>query len=874
MNIPTHAKAVGRCLSAFVFRFANRRFFFTFTALAVWSAKIIHIHDHRTAVHPTYLQEWAYSFVAQDIAVLTLIRLLLDHWLAGPFILRVVVALFNGLFMFYNAAFSLIFVSFYLAAGSEIHLRNVSLPTDPSSRALILSGSLSFVMAFCLNLVASWLFQNICYGIYGYFADVVNWPFAATWRLFSRYVLRRSSYLQIPQIDIEDQVKRRSGEYDDAIDHDAQIRRAIPRFACKAVADMIIYMLFTAIVLLLLYAAFERPIDRSLIFLSWTPALMPFVDLSASSPVLQNLPQMRYVGIQRSWDNRTALGMPPTLDWLPKEQKLAGFEDWYNGKDHYNADADPSKISNLDQDLLAELKDKLQDIPVRHVLLFFLESTRNDVFPLKKESVIWNRMVESFGEKGFPPDAMRRLATLTPTANFITGDYDDGFDHLKADQVKRGGARFTKAHTTATYTLKSLEGTLCGISPLLADFNLDYKHHIYQPCLPHIFNAMNQAGASEGDDSHAYNGSTWQSYFFQASTMEFDKQYEMMTDGIGFPKEHVVNREYLRSDNATHGAVTLPKINAFAFEEDPLEDYIRDAFVSAKEKNERVFLSHITSTSHHAFKLPEKEKYVPVAKGHDMLSHYVNTEGYDDKWIRKVLDLLDEQGVANETLIVFVGDHGLSMPENDIVSPYYNPNVGVDHVPLVVSHPLLPAFDVHDAVHSSQILPTILDILLETGSLNNGSQQVASDLVRNYEGQSLIRTQVNQNETTGQGNWQFTIVNPGRAMITARDARYPDRHLVIPLVDNVEWRFTNLTYDPMDQFAIQGFDFGTFLDSITHYLDERFGMSMNEIDAVEGWVQEGASMARWWAEENSKRWRYGPYAEFKLKQKLPLTPPN
>lgn len=873
MIIPAPAKAVARCLSSAVLRFANRRFFFTFTALAVWSAKIIHIHDHHTAVHPIFLREWGYSFVAQDIAVLTFIRLLLDHWVTGlPFLLRVLITICNGLFMFYNAAFSIIFVSFYLAAGSEIHLRNVSLPTDPSSRALILSGSLSFVMVLCATFVSSWLFQNICYTMYGYFADVVNWPFATTWHLFRRYVLRKRNYSQVPQIDIEEQGKRTSDDFDDIIDFDAEIRRTVPRFACKVVTNMIIYTIVAGIVLMLIYASYERPIDRSLIFLSWTPALMPFVDLSASSPVLQNLPQIRNVGIHRSWDKKSALSIPPNMEWLPEDTKLSGFEDWYDGKDHYNAAADPLRISNLDQNIISELRNKLKDVPVRHVLLFFLESTRNDVFPLKKDSMVYDRLVESYGEDGLPPDAMRRLATLTPTANFITGDYDDGFGHLKSDQVKRGGVRFTKAHTTATYTLKSLEGTLCGIAPLLADFNLDYQHHIYQPCLPHIFNAMNQVSASHGDESHAYNGSHWQSYFYQASTMKFDKQYEMMAS-IGFPDENIINREYLQSDNATHGRVTLPNINAFAFEEDPLEDYIRDAFVSAKEKNERVFLSHITSTSHHAFKMPEKEEYIPVANGLDMLSHYINTEGYDDKWLRKVLNLLDEQGVANETLMVFVGDHGLSMPENGIVSPYYNPNIGVDHVPLVLSHPLLPAFDIHDAVHSSQILPTILDILVETGSLNNGSQQVASDLMRNYEGQSLIRPQINQNETTGQGNWQFTVVNPGRAMITARDARHPERHLVVPLIDNVEWRFTNLTYDPREEYSIQGFEFGSFLDSIGHELDRMHALSIEEIHAVENWVQEGASIARWWVEENSKRWRFGPYAEFKLKEKLPLTPP-
>jgi arylsulfatase A-like enzyme len=384
----------------------------------------------------------------------------------------------------------------------------------------------------------------------------------------------------------------------------------------------------------------------------------------------------------------------------------------------------------------------------------------------------------------------------------------------------------------------------------MADFNLDYRHHVYQPCLAQVFEALNQLGDSEEDDAHPYNASKWQSYYYQAATMLYDKQYELVS-GLGFPQEHIISREYLRSPNATHGPVTLPNINAFAFEEDPLEDYFRDVFVSAKENDERVFLTHLTSTSHHAFKMPEHEQYVPVANGLDMLSHYVNSEGYDDKWLRKVLDLLDEQGVANETLIVFVGDHGLSMPENDVVSPYYNPNVGIDRVPLVFSHPLLPAFDVHNAVHSSQIVPTILDLLVETGSLNKASRQAATDLMRNYEGQSLIRPMQKFNNETGQGNWQFTVVNPGRAVITARDARYPERHLVVPIIDNVEWRLSNLTADPAEHDSVQGFDFISFLDSV----ERKHGTE------VAHWVEEGAFISRWWVEENSKRWRFGAYSD-------------
>ncbi|KAF9772372.1 hypothetical protein IL306_009928, partial [Fusarium sp. DS 682] len=430
-----------------------------------------------------------------------------------------------------------------------------------------------------------------------------------------------------------------------------------------------------------------------------------------------------------------------------------------------------------------------------------------------------------------------KFANLTPTANFITGDYDDGFQRKNTEQPKRGGIHFTNAHTAGTYTLKSLTATICGISPLVADFNLEYSHHFYQPCLPDIFEAMNQA---EKKNANKNQKDKWNSYFFQAAKLDYDYHFDLMA-AMGFPTKNIIGREYLRSSDAKHGAVTLEDINEFAFEEDPLEDYIADVFENAAKENSRVFLSHITSTSHHRFHMPKKEKYTPMAKGLDMMSRYVNTIGYDDRWISKVLNVLDKQGIANETLVIFQGDHGISLPENDIASPYYNPSVGVDHVPLVLSHPQLPSFSVGEAVHSTQILPTILDILLETKSLDKTSRQAAMDLIRNYEGQSLIRPL-----NTASGQWQFTVTNPGRAMLSVRDGRYPERHLVVPVIENVDWKLTDLAKDPREKDPVQAMDFKSFIQGV----EDKYGRELAM------WAEEGAFVSRWFVKENTKRWRF------------------
>ncbi|RGP78849.1 hypothetical protein FLONG3_3048 [Fusarium longipes] len=850
-------------------RLANRRFAFALSTLTLIASKGIHLHNHMSSVAPKRMILFFFSFFTQDIILLLFIRLLLSHWVPSfPGKLRFCVTALASCLIVYNVALGLVSVSFYIVAGSEIRWRNIGFIADPSARAIMMSGFTAFLGVLTLCLCLSGVLQSACYGLFGWGGDIINWPLTFVWRKIGFFASRRKSYDQLPQRESLPQWNDGSetgSSHDDYSDDEYKEKARLPltsprrsstgltaggmsskRSKCMRFLRFLPYPIVTILLTALFTLTFLRPKDPSLIFLSWTTGLLPFVDFASTASFLDDLPSVFGKGVQHKWDDLTALTQPEPLDWLPKGTPIvpidgpAGFRDWYEKKPHYNAKSDPLKISNLEEPVRESLQGKLKDINVRHVIMFFLESTRNDVFPIKKDSLIWNRFADTFPDKKLPQEVQDKLASLTPTANFITGDYDDGFEH--ADKPKRGGIHFTNAHTAGTYTLKSMTATICGMSPLVADFNLEHSHHLYQPCLPQIFTAMNIA---EIKDAKKTKEDKWNSYFFQAATLAYDNQMSLMR-AMGFSANHSIGREYLRSDLAKHGPVTLPNINEFAFEEDPLEDYINDIFDDAARDKSRVFLTHLTSTSHHRFHMPKTEPYTPLAKGLDMMSRYINTIGYDDKWIRKVLDVLDKKGIANETLVIFQGDHGTSLPENDYASPYYNPNIGVDHVPLILSHPQLPPFDVDEAVHSTQILPTILDILLESGSLSENSRKAAADLIGNYEGQSLIRPLNTKNNATGQGQWQFTVTNPGRAMLTVRDARYPNRHLVVPVIENVDWRLTDLTKDPQEHDSVQSLDFTAFI----HNVDEKYGREMAE------WAEEGAFVTRWFVKENSRRWRF------------------
>ncbi|PNY25502.1 Uncharacterized protein TCAP_04557 [Tolypocladium capitatum] len=856
----------GRRLAlAIASRFANRRFLFSTAAVSVVGAKLVHIYAHLSALPTAHVLLWGYSFFAQDTALLLFVRLLLDRLLlATGNWLPVVATAAAATIVAYVLALGAVNISFFAVTGSEIHWRNIAFATDASSRAVLLAGLFSCATVLCTLLSVSWVLQDPLYFVAGLGADIVRWPFAFLLRKLS--VLRSQpldvKYTNIPQQDVERAAKSRPLEdhgFDQVEEDCAGLGIGGQPSTWRWQLMLLLYLLSSVALLAQFILSIVRPKDSAMVFMSWTPALLPFVDFTFSSTNLDSLVPLYHTSIGHSWDNLTALGEPMPLTWLPEETPLHGFEDWYNAnKKHYGAASDPQKISNWEDDLLPELRNKLADVPIRNIMLVVLESTRKDVFPIKKEGLIWDTFAESFENRSLPKEAQERLATLTPTANFLTGDYDDGFEHRPPKNKRRGGISANNAHTTGTYTLKSLVGTICGLSPLVADFNLEYSHHIYQPCLPHILQAFNALGHAVGKAKDDFTTLKWNSSFFQSVTIDYDRQNVLMRD-MGFDADRLISKEYLKSARARFGTVHEPDINYFGMPEVTLEEYIRDAFSSAKRNDERVFLTHLTSTSHHPFSFPDSKTYEYVPLSHDKrlgdLSHYTNGIGYADRWLGKILDILDEEGVADETLMVFVGDHGLSIPENDGISPYYNPNVGNFHVPMVFSHPKLPPLDINAAVSSLQILPTILDLLLETGSLpkTGRHREAARDLAHNYEGQSLLRplrNSSNHSDRGSQGNWQYTVVNSGRAMLAVRDGRRPSRRLIVPVIDNIEWRFTDLDSDPHEQEPVVSFGFSSLL----HSVERRHG-----IEAAE-WVEEAAFMARWWVEENSKRWRYGPYA--------------
>jgi hypothetical protein len=90
-------------------------------------------------------------------------------------------------------------------------------------------------------------------------------------------------------------------------------------------------------------------------------------------------------------------------------------------------------------------------------------------------------------------------------------------------------------------------------------------------------------------------------------------------------------------------------------------------------------------------------------------------------------------------------------------------------------------------------------------------------------------------------------MNTGGSMVAMRSADAPYR-LIVPLVPEVEFRFTDPSHDPQEEKPIKAFDFIPLLKAIRRKHGE---------DAA-NWTHDAAQAAQWWITDNRNRYEYNP----------------
>jgi hypothetical protein len=752
--------------------------------------------------------------------------------------------------------------SFYVFTGAEIHWRQAkSFNGDAAAIHTLLTGLTGFLIVEGILMTVSLFTARYIHAFTGGILHVWAWP--VRW-VFARVrphlepleerLWPKSQEASLPDPRIYEQIAMEDGEDmsdNEEGDHllNTQLPNRLPE--SKRVTDGVPQRaLILGLFSMFLFLRFLRPSDPVYMYLSTTLPLTTFIEGGhRNSPVdTTGMP-----GYYDYLEGATALHPPPRFSWMPKDT-MDGFNDWERTDPlalHYTPQKDPLSISNLNKPVLAEIQNALSsgEVKIKHVVFLKLESARNDIFPLQKDNFMWKRIAETWKDKKIPPKVEDRIANLTRTAEYLT-NFPTGFEHddNRFGRKAYGGLSAKNAITSSTYTLKSLTGSLCGVAPLVADFNREFEHHIYQPCLAHIFDMFSKQAdtTSETDDFTRW---PWHSTFMMSVTEMYDNQNKL-TPHLGFKDKET--KETITKPDAKHFPVKSAEVNYYGYPEIELKEYIRDAIDDAERDHQRLFLTHLTSTTHHPWGIPNDafEKIMGSTAGpNNDLNRYLNSVGYVDDWISTLIDVLEEKGVANETLFVMAGDHGLSLPNDGGVTPYDNPHVGSFKVPIVIAHPQLPPVQIDSPVINSQIVPTIIDLLIESSSLSPDTTKAARDIRGLYEGQSLIRPQVVEQD--GHEAWQFTVMNTGGSWLSVRSAARPEFRLVIPLVNDVEWRFSDLSKDPDELSPIERFSLVDLATTIKKEYDEE----------TLGWLYNAAYVANWWVSENWDRWRFSPEAE-------------
>ena len=151
---------------------------------------------------------------------------------------------------------------------------------------------------------------------------------------------------------------------------------------------------------------------------------------------------------------------------------------------------------------------------------------------------------------------------------------------------------------------------------------------------------------------------------------------------------------------------------------------------------------------------------------------------------------------------------------------------------------------VDSPVTSLDILPTIIDLLSSSSSLASSGNKIVSDLRDLYEGQSLLRP-IQEKTKKGGLRWQFAVTNTGGSRLFVQASTLSWR-LVVPLVTEVKWQFTDLANDPQEERPIRSMIF----DDLLTRTNATYGS-----DAAT-WVIKAIEVSKWFVTDNKKRWRY------------------
>ncbi|PGH01930.1 hypothetical protein AJ79_07761 [Helicocarpus griseus UAMH5409] len=846
-------------------------FFFSLLVVAVLSAKLLHLFQHARSIPLLRFIIYFPTFFIQDCFLIIVQRLLLHGQTRS--VQSTVGLAIGGFLATISLGASAAQYGFYYVTGGELQWDAAgSVASDPAAIRLMLSGIVPVSTAGMAMVLATWPITPVLHNKFGCWLTSV-------WKL----VTPGNWDMLLPVVRTKSDLSHQ------------KIIRLWPLCVLTTICSLTLLQ-FVRPAVPYDHISATLPVSLSRMLHSKSnncPAhslpngkSFPLPDLLSQD--LWIMPHENYKGWAPGQDNFFIQQyMERDRNWIP-ETLPAGFERWdkkkmleaenkaltkggrnkcpdISGTNVYNPVADPLRISNLDLEPYGELREAFKDVLISHVVLVTMESTRKDMFPIKHDSYLHQKILQSYKDDDSDKAQVdEKLSQLTRVAEQVTGEsfynspgkQPDLLPGVWRDQSApgMGGINVVGALTGSSLSFKSVLGSHCGVGPLPRDFLEEVNGKIYQPCIPQILELFNNEKNSSGkhqDGKEAlrdYRASVhqreWESVFVQSITDRYDRQDELNRH-MSFGQSFV--RETFEDENNKYYPPKSPEINYFGYAETEVKPFIRDLIADVVAKKKRLFLSHFTSTTHHPWTAPDDfsaVKYMGSEGSHEHMDSFLNVVRYDDLWLGQILGLLDEYGIANETLVVVVGDHGQAFEEDtQLTGTYENGHISNFRVPLVFRHPHLPRLQVSANATSMSILPTILDLLVSTNSLDATDTSAASDLMHDYEAQSLLRPY--QTSLNGRQAWNFGVINAGGALLSISSAAVPYR-IIIPLSGDFMFRFTNTATDSNELHPLEKW---TLMD-LARAVRKKHG------EEAAKWATEADAIGRWWTKEMHRLYNY------------------
>ena len=254
----------------------------------------------------------------------------------------------------------------------------------------------------------------------------------------------------------------------------------------------------------------------------------------------------------------------------------------------------------------------------------------------------------------------------------------------------------THSYATMPHSTKAMVPMLCGVPP---DPVLPIHESSKLPldCLP---KQLSERG--------------YRTVHFRSATEHFEN-WRGLCDELGF--EDFVPPEEMETEG-------FNEANYFGYEDDIMLEPAR-AWLEASD--EPFFAFFLAGTPHHDYAVPARPGEERTWNAEDpLLDGYLRSIHYTDGFVARLMQILEDTGHADDTVVLILGDHGEGFGEHLPLQHNTNPYETGLRVPFVLLGPGVEPATVTEPTSHLDVVPTVLDAM-------------GAEWTGNGQGQSLLR---------------------------------------------------------------------------------------------------------------------------------------